>query len=101
MMINDGNSWYPPSLLGQALEIAHSSIRTDNQTDHLDGLTPRQQQIALSIAEGKSNKAVADEHGISERTVKSHLTQIFEKLEVDDRVGLVLHLKKSKIPGKV
>ncbi len=100
LMINAGQSWYPPALLAQALELAHSRIHTGDQRDVLEDLTPRQQQIAMSIAQGKSNKAVADEHGISERTVKSHLTQIFEKLNVDDRVGLALYLKEHKLLEK-
>lgn len=94
LMLRDGHSWYPPELLSQALSIAHSSVSPDVSDEQLSELTSRQKQIAFSIAEGKSNKIVAEECGIAERTVKSHLTQIFSKLGVPDRIGLVIYLKR-------
>lgn len=97
LMLEEGHSWFPPSLLSQALALAHSSVRPEESDEQLNELTARQKQIALSIAEGKSNKVVAEECGIAERTVKSHLTQIFNKLNVSDRVGLVIYLKKLNL----
>lgn len=99
LMLKEGHSWFPPALLTQALAVAHSSVRPEESDEQLLELTSRQKQIALSIAEGKSNKTVAEECGISESTVKSHLTQIFNKLNVSDRVGLVIYLKKLNMLG--
>jgi two-component system NarL family response regulator len=48
-------------------------------------LTPRELATLRSMAEGKSNKEVATELGISERTVKTHLGHLFEKLGVTSR----------------
>lgn len=96
-MLSEGQSWFPPSLLGQALSLAHSSVNSIKNDEQLPELTVRQKQIALSIARGKSNKEVALECGISERTVKSHLTQIFEKLSVKDRLGLAVLLKQKNV----
>lgn len=100
LMLKEGHSWYPPELLSQALSIAHSSVRPEDSDEQLNELTLRQREIALSIAEGKSNKVVAGEYGIAERTVKSHLTQIFTKLKVSDRIGLVLYLKRLNVLGR-
>lgn len=58
----------------------------------LDALTPREREIALRIAAGDSNRAIAERLGISERTVKAHLTSIFSKLGVKDRVQLAVKL---------
>ena len=49
------------------------------------GLTARQQRIINAILSGCSNKEIAEELSIGERTVKYHLTHIFEKLGVSDR----------------
>jgi DNA-binding NarL/FixJ family response regulator len=98
-MLQSGQSWFPPSLLSQALAVAHTSVRPEESHEQLLELTSRQRQIALCAAEGKSNKDIAEECGIAERTVKSHLTQIFEKLGVTDRIGLVIHLKKLNMLG--
>lgn len=100
LMLKDGHSWFPPALLSQALSLAHSSVRPEESDEQLLELTSRQKQIALCIAEGKSNKVVAEECGIAEGTVKSHITQIFNKLNVSDRVGLVIHLKELNLLGR-
>tara|TARA_R110001592_G_scaffold160059_1_gene391980 strand:- start:3395 stop:4027 length:633 start_codon:yes stop_codon:yes gene_type:complete len=100
MMLRDGHSWFPPALLSQALSLAHSSVRPEESDEQLLELTSRQKQIALCIAEGKSNKVVAEECGIAEGTVKSHITQIFNKLNVSDRIGLVIHLKELNLIGR-
>jgi DNA-binding NarL/FixJ family response regulator len=52
-------------------------------------LTPRELATLRSMAEGKSNKEVANELGISERTVKTHLGHLFEKLGVTSRTEAV------------
>jgi two-component system, NarL family, nitrate/nitrite response regulator NarL len=55
-------------------------------------LTPREQQIAMAIADGRTNRDIAARLGITEQTVKNHLTSIFEKVGVDNRLQLGLAL---------
>jgi two-component system nitrate/nitrite response regulator NarL len=55
-------------------------------------LTRREQQIALAIADGRTNRDIAVRLGITEQTVKNHLTSIFEKVGVDNRLQLGLAL---------
>ena len=57
---------------------------------YLHYLTPREQQIALLIGKGEHNKEIASRLKISERTVKAHLTAIFQKLQIPDRLRLAL-----------
>ena len=47
-------------------------------------LTPREQEVLAMIAEGLSNRAIADRIHLSERTVEAHVTQIFQKLQLPD-----------------
>jgi DNA-binding NarL/FixJ family response regulator len=58
----------------------------------LTALTPREHEIALLVAGGGANKEIASELGVVERTVKAHLTAIFRKLGVSDRLRLALLL---------
>ena len=58
-------------------------------------LTQREQQIAALVANGASNKVIARQLAITERTVKAHLTEIFRKLGVADRLKLALLLVGS------
>jgi DNA-binding NarL/FixJ family response regulator len=53
-------------------------------------LTSREKAVAELVAAGKSNKEVARDLDITERTVKAHLGSAFEKLQVRDRLQLVL-----------
>ena len=55
-----------------------------------DKLTEREQEVASMIGRGLSNKLVARDLDITERTVKAHLTSIFAKLNVSDRLQLAL-----------
>jgi len=59
---------------------------------YLKYLTPRERQISLLVSEGSSNKEIASQLNISERTVKAHLTVVFQKLQITDRLRLGLFL---------
>lgn len=52
-------------------------------------LTAREREVLLLVARGKVNRAIAQELFVSEATVKTHLTHIFEKLAVTDRAAAV------------
>jgi len=58
-------------------------------------LTQREHQIAALVGGGGTNKQIARELDISERTVKAHLTGIFRKLGISDRLKLALLLAES------
>lgn len=54
-----------------------------------DVLTARELQIVALVAEGRANKQIAAELGISEWTVSTHLRRIYAKLDVDTRAAMV------------
>lgn len=54
------------------------------------GLTPREEQIVGEVVTGKTNKEIADTLGVSTQTVKHHLTSIFDKVGVYNRLELAL-----------
>jgi DNA-binding NarL/FixJ family response regulator len=56
----------------------------------LEKISKREAEVVAAVATGASNKLVAKQLDISERTVKAHLSAIFEKLGVKDRLKLVL-----------
>ncbi len=59
----------------------------------LDSLTKREREVASLIALGKSNKEIAEALGISENTVKNHITSIFGKLNVEGRAELAATMR--------
>jgi two-component system NarL family response regulator len=64
------------------------------QTGRFAILTPREIEIARLIGQGASNKTIARQLAITERTVKAHLTTIFRKTGTDDRVKLALFVSR-------
>jgi DNA-binding CsgD family transcriptional regulator len=59
-------------------------------------LSPQQREIALMIAQGKSNQEIADGLGVSGNTVAYHIKQLFLKLDVHDRAGAVEHITSGR-----
>lgn len=55
-------------------------------------LTPREREVAEGLLEGKPNKVIAHELGLSDNTIKMHLTQIMRKLDVTNRTQVALLL---------
>jgi len=60
-------------------------------------LTEREREVLKLITEGKNNTEIADALSISLNTVKTHLKNIFQKLEVEDRTGAALKALKERI----
>ena len=54
-------------------------------------LTPREEQVVALVADGLSNREVANELGLSEHTIKKYMLRIFDKLGISTRVELVLY----------
>ncbi len=63
--------------------------------DLLENLTKREYEIAMLVGRGESNKLIASKLAITERTVKAHLTEIFRKLHISDRIKLALMMKDA------
>lgn len=58
-------------------------------------LTDRELDVADLVAKGMSNKEIARSLDVTERTVKAHLTTIFKKLSIKDRLSLALHIQRG------
>ena len=86
--------WVGPGVLQRIMGIANkvASLRTEKPSVNpaLSILTAKELEVAADVAAGANNKEIAEKRSMSERTVKSHLTSIFQKLNVRDRVQLAL-----------
>ena len=56
-----------------------------------EDLTNREREILMLIAQGKSNQEIADELFITLKTVKTHVSNILAKLDVDDRTQAAIY----------
>jgi DNA-binding NarL/FixJ family response regulator len=60
-----------------------------------DGLTAREREVLTLVAEGLANKQIARRLGISEKTVKTHLTNVFQQIGVTDRTQAAVWLLRN------
>jgi len=90
-MLEGGNIWLYPGFMHEM--IGKMQSQSNNRETILSKLTDREQEIALHVSDGCTNKEIASLLNITERTVKQHLSHIFEKLNVTDRLSLALLLK--------
>ena len=95
--VGDGEIWAGRQVTEHLLSRALPSAVSELADARFQRLTARESEIATQVAAGRSNKLIAAEYGISERTVKAHLSAIFEKLGVRDRVQLALAMNKVPI----
>jgi DNA-binding NarL/FixJ family response regulator len=61
----------------------------------IDSLTAREREILLLLAEGKSNKEIAAQCHITEKTVKTHVSHVLSKLELSDRTQAAIYAVKK------
>lgn len=87
--IATGNIWMGRSLLQRLLQDVDARL-PEPGVQWADQLSRREQEVARLAAMGQSNADIAERLSISERTVRAHLSAIFEKLQVQDRLMLAL-----------
>ncbi|TYL48180.1 response regulator transcription factor [Marinomonas sp. IMCC 4694] len=92
-VIDAGEIWggkaFIQQLIMQSPSISASSVLSDKLAD----LSEREHKVAEGISRGLSNKEIALEMSITERTIKAHLTSIFKKTGTKDRLSLALLVK--------
>jgi len=101
LVVGNGGLWVGQSLLqqliGRTARILNQNEAAQATEQALpDALSEREKQVAKLVAEGASNKEIANRLSIAERTVKAHLTAIFDKTGTRDRLQLSLKINGRK-----
>ena len=73
------------------------AIESHRSEPHREQLTPRELQVLRSIAGGKTNKVIATELSVSERTIDRHVSNILTKLDVPSRTAATAYAFKQKL----
>lgn len=90
-----GEAWFPEGLDADECE----SDDAGDTARRISSLTPAQRRVLDGLSEGLLNKQIAYDMGISEATVKAHMTAIFRKLGVNNRTQALLMLKSAAAIG--
>lgn len=93
--------WLPVTLRSSVAR-SQSSVQDADLAARLASLSPQQFRVLVLVAEGLLNKQIADRLDVQERTVKAHLTAIFERLGVRNRTqaGVVLRELELSDPAR-
>ena len=98
--VHAGELWIDRATTAQIIgHMARRRSRENGDPERLKiaSLTPRECEVVSLVAKGHSNKAIAQQMKISDNTVRHHLTSIFSKLEIADRLSLVVYTFQHKI----
>jgi len=68
----------------------HQAVAASNQSGRLDGLTHREREVLACLAAGDNNRFIAEQLGIGEGTVRSHVHVLLQKLQVSNRTQAAL-----------
>ncbi len=96
--VGRGESLLDPAVTGRVLERVRR-IATADQPDELAQLTSQEQKILLLVAEGKTNKEIAGEVFLSDKTVKNYVSSILGKLNLERRAQAAAYMAKVHRTG--
>ena len=91
--VGRGESLLDPAVTGRVLERIRR-IATADQPDELAQLTSQEQKILLLVAEGKTNKQIAAEVFLSDKTVKNYVSSILAKLNLERRAQAAAYMAR-------
>ncbi|HWM06349.1 MAG TPA: response regulator transcription factor [Actinophytocola sp.] len=98
-----GNPMLSPSVTRTLIDKVRTdpaSDRTAEARERLKALTERELEVALAVGRGLSNAEIASELYLSVPTVKAHVSRLFEKLEVTNRVQIAICVHDSGLNGQ-
>jgi len=92
--VSKNNIWTYPKLTASLIENIHKNRLSEESLELIEHrLTQKEREVIKLVLDGLTNDAISTELGITTRTVKAHMSSIFSKLHVNDRLALVLLLK--------
>jgi two-component system nitrate/nitrite response regulator NarL len=93
-LILNGEVWVERHVISGLIdEIVEVPAISEQQRIALETLTPKEMEVAQQVSYGATNKMIAKTMSITERTVKAHLTTIFHKMEIPDRLSLAIFFR--------
>lgn len=93
-LVMNGENYIQPSLIPA---LNSRLVNRDTDKDKIDDLTKRELEVLIEVASGMSNKEIATNLDISERTVKNHISNIFKKIDVSDRTQAAVFAIKNNL----
>jgi DNA-binding NarL/FixJ family response regulator len=96
--VGRGGSLLDPAVTEKVLERVRR-VAANDEPDELAALTAQERRILALVAEGKTNKEIASEVFLSDKTVKNYVSSILSKLNLERRAQAAAFVAKHKLPG--
>src|SRR5262249_15072245 len=91
MKVHEGEVWIERSMMGNMIQEFNKPTTVDPEIAKIESLTDREREVIALVGEGLKNKQVGERLFISETTVTHHLSSVFSKLDVSDRLELIIY----------
>lgn len=85
MDVSAGRTVLAPAITSQVMQLMRTNQQQEVLRKRFDSLSAQEQRVLAHVARGLTNKEVALELGLSEKTVKNYLSNLFEKLQISRR----------------
>ncbi len=95
--IQAGAGYVPPHLAARLLADSRKTRSSNEEDELLDLLTPREEEILQLVSDGLSNREIGDQLKLQEKSVKTYMTNILQKLKVRNRVKAALMAQRRRM----
>ena len=93
--VAEGQALFGPAIAGRLTTFFQRGSGTEQTVPPFPELTDREREVLQLIARGESNAAIAERLSISLKTVRNHVSNIYNKMQVTDRVQAVLRAREA------
>jgi two-component system, NarL family, nitrate/nitrite response regulator NarL len=89
--VHEGEVWIDRSMIGSVIQELNRPGEVDPERAKIASITDREREVITLVGEGLKNKQIAERLFITETTVTHHLSSVFSKLDVSDRLELIIY----------
>ncbi|HWP38927.1 MAG TPA: response regulator transcription factor [Gemmatimonadales bacterium] len=95
--VHAGEEYFSPAVAAQLSAALRGEIAQEQKRGQVERLTPREREVLIEIASGRSNKEIAARLGISPRTVETHRESLMKKLRIHTVAGLTRFALEARL----
>jgi two-component system nitrate/nitrite response regulator NarL len=93
--VHQGQEYFSPRVTHQLSVALRQELEQEQRRSRIELLTPREREVLLEVARGRTAREIADDFGISHRTVETHRERVMAKLRVHTIAGLARFVVES------
>ena len=95
--MHGGQEYFTDRVTHQLSVALREELERERKRSRVESLTPREREVLLRVAKGLTNREVAEEFGISPRTVETHRERVMSKLRIRTVAGLTRFVVENEL----